>query len=274
MSQKVLFVIITWNSEKYIKSCIDSILNVDLKKRIIVIDNGSIDYTLDYLDSYCEMITIVPLGKNLGTTFSRNIALRMIDHDISYSHICILDSDTVINQQAIYDMIEYMNSDSKIGIVGPKMKNLNGEEQKTYKKFPTIIDKFLKFLPLSYFNRIGEKIESYNIDSEMERDYLIVDYLISACWLIKSGTLKDVGLLDEKIFYSPEDVDYCLRARKKGWLSVYCAKSEIIHDTQRITKKNLISKIKLTFMIDMIYYFFKHKYFIRRPKFDLTKIMT
>lgn len=263
-----MFVIITWNSEKYIKSCIDSILSIELDKVIVVIDNGSKDNTLDYLNSYDDKLTVVPLGKNIGTTFSRNIALRMINNDLSYSHICILDSDTVINQQAIVNMIEYMNSNSTVGIVGPKMKNLVGEEQISYKKFPTLIDKFLKFLPFSYFNLIGERMESYNISDERYRDYFIVDYLISACWLIKADTLRDVGLLDERIFYSPEDVDYCLRARKKGWLSVYYPKSIIIHDTQRITKKKLFSKIKVSFVIDMIYYFIKHKYLFRRPKFD------
>ena len=93
-------VILTWNSEKYISKCLESLLR-DLDENqfsyeIFIVDNGSVDNTTEiinsYKDKFPQCIFPIYLKKNTGTTYSRNLALRKVEG----SYIVIMDSDVVI----------------------------------------------------------------------------------------------------------------------------------------------------------------------------------
>ena len=72
-----------------------------------------------------------------------------------------------------------------------------------------------------------------------------------------------IGGLDEKIFYSPEDVEYCLRVRSKGYKVVHLKNAKIIHLYQRISKKKLISKVNFSHLIGIHYVLKKYKKFLK-----------
>jgi GT2 family glycosyltransferase len=74
-----------------------------------------------------------------------------------------------------------------------------------------------------------------------------------------------VGLLDERIFYAPEDVDFCLRVWKAG-LRVLCVPSvSVVHHAQEISRGPMINIAKLRHVQGLGYYFLKHRYLWRRP---------
>ena len=81
---------------------------------------------------------------------------------------------------------------------------------------------------------------------------------------------ESIGLLDEKIFYSPEDVEYCVRAWKKGLRVIYCPEAHIIHATQRISKKKLISKHNWEHLKGLIYFFGKYSLFWNSDKIKIN----
>lgn len=145
------------------------------------------------------------------------------------------------------------------GIVGPAMVNGMGEKQIPYRRFPTWRIKLLKACPIKSLNKIGERLEKYDVTS----DEVNCDYLISACWFMRFDTYKKLGDLDEKIFYSPEDVEYCMRARFNGYEIVHLQKAQIIHFYQRISKKKLISKANITHFWGIHYVLKKYKKFLK-----------
>lgn len=259
--KKISFIVLSWNSEKYLKSCINSILN--LKKydvEIYIVDNGSKDDSVKIIESIKDTrIILIKLNKNMGTTISRNKALHMLG---STCYLCILDSDTVINEQAIEIMISYLELHEDCGIVGPSMVNGDGIKQIPYRKFPTWKIKLLKACPIRKISQKGEKIESYDINDITEE--FSCDYLISACWMMRYDSYKEIGDLDEHIFYSPEDVEYCMRIREKGYDIVHLSKAQIIHYYQRISKKKLISKANITHFEGIYYILKKYKNFLKQ----------
>ncbi len=266
--EKISFVILTWNSEKVITPCLKSILNSGISNyEIILVDNGSGDNTRQLISEFAEQnpeveIETVLLEKNYGTTVSRNLGIQKAAEECGY--VCILDSDTVINREAMTELVAVLDEDPQNAITGPSMVNLAGEQQVTAKKIPTAFLKLCKAIPVRFIQKIGERQEKYDF-SDGKRSYP-VGYLISACWMIKKDLLEKIGPLDEKIFYSPEDVEYCVRTWQKGYRVIYCKNAQIIHATQRISKKKLISRHNWEHIKGLCYFFSKYGLFFNSDR--------
>ena len=259
----VSFIILTWNSEKYIYSCISSIYFIQgIDKEVIVIDNGSKDRTKEIIRNNFPDVTLIELDRNYGTTYTRNLGIKASNKN--YNYICILDSDTIVNKDAVYKLIGCLKLDCKYMLAVPKMINQKGEMQLSAKRFPTIIIKLYKALPFKYFNLIGHRLEGVLI--EENSNIIEVDYAISACWLMKREVIDLAGLLDENYFYAPEDVDYCATIWERGGKVILITDSLIIHDTQRISKRRVISKLNFLHIKGLIYFFLKHRYCLNAKK--------
>lgn len=260
---KIAFVILTYNSDKFIEDCLSSILKFkSIEYSIYVIDNGSKDQTIEIIKSFSDVnIHLICLEKNYGTTISRNKGLKKITDE---QFVCILDSDTIVNEEAIISMINYLQNHKDVGLVGPSMKNINGELQTPYRKFPNLKLKLYKALPIKRFNDKGHELESYILDDKQTE--VICDYLISACWVMPVSTLSIVGLLDERIFYAPEDVEYCIRVWKNNLKIVHLKKPCIIHYYQRISRKKLISKVNLSHFYCLIRMLTENRNFLKERR--------
>ncbi len=264
--KRIEFVVLTWNSEKYIESCIISILAIrafDIK--LHVVDNGSTDRTVELLNIYEAAsdgrMNVVRLGRNLGTTLTRNIALRSVGRDADY--VCVLDSDTVINENAFVKMARKLDLDPTIGLIGPSMKSSAGIMQVSGRNMPTVS---LKIIKSFLFSSISDKALALESPTAPIKDSLQeVGYLLSACWLLPREVLDKVGLLDEHYFYAPEDVDYCMRVHRAGYRVVRDFDAEIIHEYQRISKRKMVSMINLEHIKGLSYYFAKYHYVFHSP---------
>lgn len=252
--KSVGFVILTWNSEKYIANCLDSILKIEKYDIFIsIFDNGSKDRTKNILEKYrFDNIFFLGCGKNFGTTISRNEALKKLPKT---DYIVILDSDTIINDLNGFDkIIDILDNDKEIGIVGPKLVNAEGELQYSGRNIPSIKEKILKV----FFDKSKKTSELEHVDYNEKDDLFCVGYLMSAAWFMRRDFFEKNGFLDEKIFYAPEDVEYCVRAWCNGYKVCYYKKFTVIHFWQRISKKKFFSKHNFEHIKGLMYFF--HKY--------------
>lgn len=259
------FIILAWNSENVLDNCLNSIVHLkSINPLAIIVDNGSQDSTLkiikQYKHNYPENISWIHFGYNTGTTVSRNAALGKLKNK-GVDYYCILDSDTKINDDAIGILIKELVKHSSYGLVGPKMVTSSGTIQMSARAFPTLIEKILKALPFEKAQAKGEEMEALTPPNK-EIDSYPVDYLMSACWLIKPETIEKAGMLDENIFYAPEDAEYCIRIWKAGYKVAFCPKAVIIHEWQRISKKKFFSKMNWLHIKGLLYMFLKHRYFL------------
>jgi len=259
-------IILTWNSERYIKKCIESLTESAKETRedleILLFDNGSKDNTLKITEDLSQrfpFVLLTKLGENKGTTFPRNLGIKKAKGE----YILILDSDTEFKKKTIKTLLATLTSDPKIGIVAPKLILPNGEIQKSYKRFPILKTKIFKALSFKQIQNMGRKEENYAFRINKSKLYP-VDYCIAAIWLLKKEVVRKVGLFDENIFYGPEDVDYCLRTWLNGYKVVFVPAAEAIHYTQRLSYKN--KKIALRHIQGLFYYFKKHHYWLSRKK--------
>ena len=255
---KVAFVILTWNSERFISACLESVLSLNCANLDVwVVDNGSTDGTVGVLEGITALdsrLHLILEKENLGTTVSRNKAFRMIASGTDY--VCVLDSDTVVNQASFDAMVEVLRHNPSVGVVGPSMADSSGTPQLSGRNLPTLSLKLRKAWP---FGGVAKRAAAEERPSSPVVDGLQdVGYLLSACWLMPAATLKRVGLLDEAIFYAPEDVDWCARCWDAGLRVCFCPSARIIHEYQRISHKKLFSRTSFEHVKGLMHYFRKH----------------
>ncbi len=256
-------VLLTWNSENYINKCLDSLCS-DLREtrfsyEIFIVDNGSKDRTTqiirEFRDKYPENIIPIYLDKNTGTTFSRNLALKKAKG----KYIAVMDSDVEVFRGTFKQLINSLDEKKETGLIAPRLVYPNGNLQKSTDVFPTVFTKVRRYFFLKYIEKIDNR---HDIETELRE----VDYAISAVWILKKEVLEKVGLLDENIFYAPEDVDYCLRVWKAGYKILYKPSISCIHHTQEISRGLKINAATIEHIRGLFYYFRKHKYFLSNPK--------
>ena len=262
----ISFVILTWNSANHIKRCLEAIIEhmpPDLHPyEIFIVDNGSTDASIEIVEifrkEYPEIISLIRLESNRGTTYSRNLALKQVKG----KYIAVMDSDVELSSGAIEKLISVLQQDSRNGLVVPRLTYADGTLQKSTDNFPTVFTKLQRY----FFLRFLEKKR----EAEERKEAYPVEYAISAFWLLRRNVFQDVGLLDEKIFYAPEDVDYCLRIWKRGYRIIYVPEVSSIHDAQEITRNFRLNRATIEHIKGLIYYFNKHKYFMRKPVFNVS----
>ncbi len=258
------FVLLTWNSERYVEKCLRSILSAlkstDLKYEVFIVDNGSQDNTVSILKRLelinPSAIKTIFLQYNTGTTYSRNLALKQT----SGQYICIMDSDVEIFPGVLEKLIHHLCTRADAGLCVPRIIYPSGKRQKSTDVFPNLMRKIQRY----FFLRSIEAKEAVEDDVQHICE---VDYAISAMWVFKRSLIDKIGLLDEKIFYAPEDADYCLRIWKAGYKILYDTHVTIIHHTQEISRGFKFNKAFINHVKGLVYYFIKHRYFIVSPDF-------
>ena len=226
---------------------------------IFIVDNGSIDSTpqkiKSIVQSYPTVVNPILLKRNIGTTRSRNMAIKQA----SGRYLVILDSDIKLLPGVIIGLRDALEQNSEIGLIVPRLIYPNGRHQKSTDVFPTLLHKAKRFFWL-------KRIEKSELPIHPEKGLSEVDYAISALWMMPHSIIDCVGLLDENIFYSPEDVDYCLRIWKAGRCIMLNSMQVAIHDAQEISRGIRIGKSTFMHTIGLFYFFWKHRYVFQSPK--------
>jgi GT2 family glycosyltransferase len=257
---KASVVILTWNSQRIIEACLSSVLRglSAFSSEIIVVDNGSRDRTPAIVREAFPQVQLLLNRKNRGVAPARNQGMRLAQGE----YIILLDDDTVVQAGALERLIDCMDAHPEVGLCGPKLIDPQGRLQLSCRLFPTLGDKLGRRFPAPISWRIVRMAEMADWDHDTLRE---VDYVIGACQVIRQAALAEVGFLDERIFYGPEDVDFCLRLRQAGWRVMYNPEAVVIHEERRVTRA-LFSSLAWQHMWGLIYFFWKHGYLFSRRR--------
>lgn len=254
---KVSVIILAWNSARKIEACLASLpAGLTVSHEVIVVDNGSRDRTVAVLRNRYPQVRIIANRKNRGVAPARNQGIRYAQGE----YILILDDDTIVHPGALDRLVQLLDARPEVGLCGPKLVDAEGQLCLSCRLFPTLLDKLGRRFPSALTHRAARRAELADWAHDTLRP---VDYVIGACQLIRRRALDEVGLLDERIFYGPEDVDLCLRMRQAGWQVVYQPAAVVTHAEQRIAR-SAFSRIGWKHLRGLAYYFWKHRYIVSR----------
>ncbi len=257
---KASVVILSWNSTDVLSLCLASVPQgfASQTYEVIVVDNGSHGLTPAALRYVFPWMQLVVNRRNRGVAPARNQGIRLTQGE----YIVLLDDDTLVQPAAFDQLLTYMDAHPHVGLCGPKLVNLQGQLQLSCRLFPTLSDKLARRFPLTFAQQISREVDMADWDHNSIRE---VDYVIGACQVIRRAALAEVGLLDERIFYGPEDIDLCLRIHQAGWRVVYSPEAVVVHRERRVAR-SFLSRLGWKHLWGVIYYFSKHGYLFSRRR--------
>lgn len=240
-------VILTHNQKEKTIRCLNSIIGLtyDPNIEIIIVDNGSSDGSRDSIISLFPKIKYIYNSKNFGVARGRNIGLKKAIGN----YLMILDNDTIATEEAIYSLLKLLSNNPEWGLVAPLLLSPKGKIQKSIKEYPSILIKAKNWLK-------GRNEDEFLTKSPTEP--IEPFYVIGAAQMFSKEIYNFVGGLDEKIFYGPEDVDFCIRVRNAGKKVVFLPSISIIHEWNRSTTRKL-NKQTFLHIKGLLYFYWKYK---------------
>lgn len=232
---KVWVIIVTWNNEKDIEICLNSILMQDYKNyEVVVIDNDSSDKTVPIIKTrFKDKVRLKVLKANIYLTGANNLGIKQALKDPNIKYAMVLNPDTKCEPNLIKELVRVAQSDERIGAVGPKIKFLGNKNEGKINSAGLIFDGFNQAYDIGF-----EKKDIGQFDKVEER------FGVSGtCILFKREMLEGIGLYWEKIKLHLDEVELFIRAQKKGWRVFYTPKTTVLHSYMKSTDQNKLYKI-------------------------------
>ncbi len=220
VSLQVSIVIPVYNNLHFTKACLESIFSCTPFHlfEIIIVDNGSSDGTREYVESLGARVRYIRNLKNLFFAKGCNRGAWAARG----KNILLLNNDVVVRLGWLEPMLEVLDQDPRIAIVGNKQ--LFPQDHPVYpdKVWHAGVILTPDNAPMQIYYGFDKQHPLVN----RQRDYPGV---IGSCFLIRRKVFEELDGLDTRFINGHEETDLCLRAGGKGYRIVYTPRSEIVH---------------------------------------------
>lgn len=223
---KLSIIILNHNSPKLVRNLLATLIAMEFpwQYEIIVVDNGEPEVLAKEIKASSSHVKLYEITNN-GYANGNNYGIRKSKGE----HVLILNPDIYVKQDAIIKLVEFIDANSKIGMVGPKLLNADGSYQNSCTRYPDWYLPFYRRTGLGNTARGKKWLGNYLYLDYDHKEAKEVEALFGACWLIRRQAIDEVGWLDERYFLYFEDLDWCRQFRNKGWQIWYYPLSEVIH---------------------------------------------
>ncbi|MDP2918485.1 MAG: glycosyltransferase family 2 protein [bacterium] len=223
MSPKVTINLLGWNSKKYLKQALDSILRQTYPNlEAVYIDNASQDGSVVFARENFPSVKIVENEKNLGYAAGHNIGIR----EARGEYVICMNPDVVMARDFVERAVETMRKNETIGVIGGKLFRMkeNGEKTK-------IIDS--TGLKIEKSRRVIDRGQGEADRGQYEKQEQVFG-ISGALSVFRKSALEDVKIFgeyfDQDFENYKEDIDLCWRLNLYGWKSVYAPQALAYHE--------------------------------------------
>jgi GT2 family glycosyltransferase len=229
---RVAIVIPMWNRLEMTQRCLRSLRGLTrLPEQVIVVDNGSWPDPRAALEALYPGMVVLRLDRNHGFAGGCNAGIRRALVD-GADAIMLLNNDATADPALLGELLRGLGEDDRIAAVGAK--TLTDESP------PRIHGAYGVLTFHGSLVRVEGWLEAQIEQFSDERD---VDSVSGGAALLRRGALEAVGLFDEEFFAYHEDVDWCTRARQRGWRIRYVPRAVVYHRMHASTGGGYVSPI-------------------------------
>jgi hypothetical protein len=223
----VVTVIVNWNRPRDTIECVESLAAVAYENhRIIVVDNGSDDGSVEQMRAAIPRTELLVKQHNLGFAGGVNVGIdRALDLGASY--VWLLNNDTVVAPDCLHHLVTAIQDEATVGIAVPKIY---------YHDRPTHI-----WSAGARWEACPPRVTMIGLrqrdSSEYDRRHDL-DYATGCAMLIPAHIFEAVGAFDPTYFMYQEDYDFCCRVRQSGFRILYVPQSRVWHKVSRSLGEN------------------------------------
>jgi len=233
-------------------------------EQVIVVDNASSDASMDLLATqFAAEPRLVMLceTKNHGFAAGCNLGVGIA----SQAHLLFLNPDCILGAGSLRRMVEVLDSDSSVGMVGGLLTNLDGSEQGGGRRaVPTPWRSFVRAFGLV---RLSNRWPRLFFDFHLHKQPLPaapidVEAISGALMLVRRAAIDDVGFWDEAYFLHCEDLDWCMRFRQRDWRILFVPDAPVLHHHGHCSRSRpfFVEWHKHKGMVRFYHKFFRHQY--------------
>jgi len=262
VATSISVIIVNYNAGPVLAECVTSIKNAGPVLEIIIVDNASVDDSLDRIGAAaCSGLTIKKNPSNLGFAVGCNVGTKIASGDC----LLYLNPDCILDPNAIDEMITCMKVRPDAGMVGGLLLNPDGTEQAGGRRaVPTPWRSFVRAFGLGHLEKRYPRIFSdYMLHRQPLPEHPIeVEAISGSCMLVRREAVADVGLMDEGYFMHCEDLDWCMRFRQKEWKILFGPHAKVVHHQGTCSRSRpiFVAWSKHKGMMRFYGKFFRHQY--------------
>ncbi len=224
----VSIIIVTYNSEKEIISCINSLTPqlMQVNIEIIVIDNNSNDNTIPLITNLKNKnISIIQNSDNFGYTTANNQGIKNANSE----YLLFLNPDTIVPDSVIINLLNEIQDNKNCGAIAPQLRFPDGRIQNSCRRFPRRRDILYESIGLSKLFKNSKEFNYWKMGDFDHNNTRLVDQPAGAALLIPKKIIDKIGLLDKQFPMFFSDVDLCKRIWDAGYNVQYNTNSFITH---------------------------------------------
>lgn len=237
-------IIVNYNVKYFLEQCLCSVQQAmaTIEAEVIVVDNCSVDNSVDYLQQQFPFVQFIKNETNVGFGKANNIGASVAKGN----YLLFLNPDTLVPEDCFTKCIRFFETHTNCGALGIKMLDGSGSFLPESKRaFPTPFTAFFKLIGAASLlptSAIFNKYALGNLDANKNHE---VDVLAGAFMLIKKNIFQASKGFDENFFMYGEDVDLSYRIQKMGYKNFYFSESCIIHFKGESTKRGSLNYVKM-----------------------------
>lgn len=216
-------VIVNWNTGGLLRDCLRSLDAADLSsvQRVVVVDNASEDGSAADLRLDHGALKVIRNDGNRGFAAACNQGAAGSAAD----YLLFLNPDTRVERDTLSRSVAYLDAHADVGILGVQLADDDGQIQRTCARLPTPGQSIGTMLGLDTIGAVPSHFMTEWDHAETRE----VEQVIGAYFLTRRALFEEMGGFDERFFVYFEEVDYTVRARERGWKTVYYAGARAYH---------------------------------------------
>jgi GT2 family glycosyltransferase len=258
----VSVIVVNYNAGQILAECIQSALLQ--ASEVLVVDNASSDFSLELCTQRFPeepKLRIIRNASNLGFAAACNIGAAQA----TAPYLLFLNPDCVLGRDSLPRMVQVLETNPSAGMIGGLLINQDGSEQAGGRRaIPTPWRSFVRAFGLYRFERYWPRLffDFHLHKQALPGGVLEVEAISGALMLVRRKAIEDVGPWDEGYFLHCEDLDWCMRFRKKGWRILFVPDAPVVHykGTCSRSRPIFVEWHKHKGMMRFYRKFFRHEY--------------